>query len=59
MAKDMKVGGGGRFEKLEKKVEKEGISKEGAKKIAAKVGMEKYGKGKMEEMAEKGKARKK
>lgn len=54
-----KLGDGSRFAKLEKSIEAKGQSPDAAKAIAAKAGMEKYGKGKMESMAAKGKARKK
>jgi aspartokinase-like uncharacterized kinase len=58
MSKSMKVGGGGRFEKLEKKIEKEkGYSKESAQRVAAAIGREKYGDKKMNSMAQKGRAR--
>lgn len=53
--KSMKLGGGGRFQKLEKQVEAKGKSKDEAKAIAAKVGREKYGDKKMAAMASKGK----
>ena len=53
----MKPGGGGRFKKLVKKLEAKGKGKAAAKGIAAKVGMEKYGKKKMEKMAAKGRKR--
>jgi len=59
MAKELKLGSGKRFAKLEGKVEKEGYSKESAKAIAASVGRKKYGAEKMSEMAKKGKERKK
>ncbi len=55
MAKDSKLGTGQRFKKLESKVEKEGYSKESAKKIAASAGIKKFGEKKMHAMAEKGK----
>ena len=54
-----KLGSGKRFSALEEKVEKEGYSKESAKKIAASAGMKRYGKEKMESMAKKGYERKK
>ena len=61
--KSMKLGGGGRFAKLEDEVskgyEKKGMSKEKAEKIggavAAVKGREKYGAKKMASMAKKGK----
>lgn len=55
MGKSMKVGGGGRFEKMESSL-KGKVENPGA--VAAKIGMEKYGKGKMEKMAQAGKSRK-
>lgn len=55
--KPMKLGGGGRFESLTKKIEAKGKSPKQAKGIAAKVGMEKYGKSEMESLASKGKKR--
>ena len=58
MAKSMKLGGGGRFQKLTNKLEKEGKSKESAKAIAASIGRKKYGAKKMFEMAAKGRKRK-
>lgn len=51
--KSMKPGGGGRFEKLEGKLEGR-YGKKGAKKIAASIGRKKYGKKGMARMAEKG-----
>lgn len=53
--KSMKPGGGGRFKKLTGKLESEGKSAGAAKAIAAKAGMKKYGKAKMEKWAHKGK----
>jgi hypothetical protein len=56
MAKSMKLGGGGRFEKLEKKLSgKKGI--DDPKALAASIGRKKFGAAKMTEMAEKGKER--
>lgn len=49
MAKSMKVGGGGRFQKLAKKVK--------SKKLAAWIGRKKYGKKKFQGMATKGRKR--
>lgn len=57
MAKSMKPGGGGRFQKLTKKLESQGKSADSAAGIAAKVGREKYGKKKFSSMASKGRAR--
>jgi hypothetical protein len=54
MAKSMKLGGGGRFAALEHKLSGK-VHNPGA--VAAKIGMEKYGKAKMEKMAEHGKQR--
>ena len=52
-----KLGSGRRFSSLEKKVEKEGYSKESAGAIAASAGRKKYGAKKMSTMAHKGKSR--
>lgn len=54
MAKSMKLGGGGRFQKLTKKLESKGKSPQSAKAIAAAVGRKKYGAKKMASMAAKG-----
>lgn len=54
MAKDMKLGEGGRFKKIEAAGKKEGYSEKGAAGLAAKIGREKYGASKMAEMAAKG-----
>jgi hypothetical protein len=52
--KSMKLGGGGRFEKLKGQLAKEkGVSNAGA--LAAYIGRKKYGASKMESMAQKGK----
>lgn len=56
-SKSMKPGGGGRFKKLTKKLEKQGKSKESAKAIAASIGRKKYGSKKMSSMAAKGRKR--
>lgn len=48
MAKSMKLGGGGRFQKLARKV---------GKRLAAWIGREKYGKGRFQKMAAKGRKR--
>ncbi len=53
-----KLGSGARFKSLEKKVEKEGYSKESAQKIAAAAGREKYGDKKMAAMSAKGRKKK-
>jgi hypothetical protein len=57
MGESMKPGGGGRFMKLEKKVEGEGKSPEAAKAIAAAAGRKKYGGKQMSEWAAKGRKR--
>ena len=54
MAKSMKLGGGGRFAKLEGELaHKPGISNPGA--VAASIGRKKYGKKKFQHLAEAGK----
>jgi len=50
MKKSMKVGGGGRFQKLARKV--------GSKALAAYIGRKKYGKARFQKMATKGRKRK-
>jgi len=55
--KSMKLGGGGRFKKMESALEKKGYSEESAKAITAAHGIKKYGKTKMSEMAAAGKKR--
>lgn len=55
--KSMKLGGGGRFAKMVKGIEKSGKSAGAAKAIAAAAGRKKYGAKKMASMAKKGKAR--
>lgn len=50
MAKSMRLGGGGRFKKLARKV--------GSKALAAWIGRKKYGKKKMAKMAAAGRRRK-
>jgi len=55
MAKSMKPGGGGRFEKLKKDLSKQGVKDPGA--LAASIGRKKYGKKKFQAMAAKGKKR--
>lgn len=53
MAKSMKLGGGGRFQKLKGELSHEkGIKNPGA--LAASIGRKKYGAGKMASMAAKG-----
>lgn len=54
MAKSMKVGGGGRFAKLEKSL-KGKVSDPTA--VAAAIGRKKYGKAKFQKMAAKGQKR--
>lgn len=55
MAKSMKLGGGGRFEKLKGQLAHEkGVGNPGA--LAAYIGREKYGAKSMGKMAAKGKA---
>ena len=56
--KSMKPGGGGRFEKLEGHIEKEGYSKESAGAIAASIGRKKYGPTKMAQLSAAGRKRK-
>ena len=53
----MKLGGGGRFQKLTRKLELQGKSEESAKAIAAAAGRKKYGAGKMANMAAAGRKR--
>ena len=55
--KSMKVGGGGRFQKLKKELKKKGVDDPGA--LAASIGRKKYGKTKFQAMAAKGKVRNK
>jgi aspartokinase-like uncharacterized kinase len=54
--KSMKVGGGGRFNKLVKSISKKG-KVSNPKAVAAAIGRKKYGKAKMQKMAAKGKKR--
>lgn len=58
MAKSMKLGGGGRFQKLTNKLQAQGKSAGAAKAIAASAGRKKYGAPKMAKMAATGRARK-
>lgn len=53
----MKLGGGGRFQKLTQKLESKGKSPESAKAIAASIGRKKYGAKKMTSMASKGRSK--
>lgn len=59
MPKKAKLGSGKRFASLEKKVEKEGYSKESAKAIAASAGRKAHGQKAMTKYSKMGKARKK
>lgn len=55
--KSMKLGGGGRFQKLKNKIAKRGgVSNPGA--VAAAIGRKKYGKKRFQHMAAAGKKRK-
>lgn len=58
MPKKPKLGSGGRFKALTRKLEKGGKSKASAKAIAASIGRKKYGAKKMAKMAAKGRRRK-
>ena len=53
--KSMKLGGGGRFAKLEKELSKKGVQDPAA--LAASIGRKKYGKEKFQQMATAGKKR--
>lgn len=55
--KSMKLGGGGRFQKMEKGLEKKGYSEESAKAITAAAGRKSMGTKRFQELAEKGKKR--
>ena len=55
--KSMKPGGGGRFAKMVKGIEKSGKSESAAKAIAASAGRAKYGKATFQSMAAKGRKR--
>jgi len=57
MAKSMKPGGGGRFQKFVNDLEKKGMSKEQASAVAAAAGRKKYGKERFQSMAKKGRKR--
>lgn len=57
MAKSMKLGGGGRFAKMEKGLEKKGYSEDSAKAITAAAGRKKLGDKKMNKLAAAGKRR--
>lgn len=49
--KSMKPGGGGRFQKLTKKLRSQGKSAESANAVAASIGRKKYGAAKMNKWA--------
>lgn len=49
-----KLGSGGRFAELSKKIQKEGYDKAAAQAITASIGRKKYGNEKMASMAAKG-----
>jgi len=55
--KSMRPGGGGRFAKLSKDLQKKGHSKESARRIAASIGRKKYGKKKMAKWSAQGRKR--
>ena len=55
MKKSMKLGGGGRFAKVEAAAKKSGAKNPAA--VAAAAGMKKYGKEKMQKMAQAGRKR--
>jgi hypothetical protein len=55
MARSMRVGGGGRFAKLEKSLKSQGVKNPGA--LAASIGRQKYGKAKFQKMASQGRKR--
>ena len=55
MKKSMKLGGGGRFAKVEASARKSGAKNPAA--VAAAAGMKKYGKEKMQKMAQAGRTR--
>ncbi|MFB0847329.1 hypothetical protein [Paenibacillus oleatilyticus] len=57
MAKSMKPGGGGRFQKLTKSLEGKGMSADSAKAVAVAAGRAKYGKEKFQKMASAGRKR--
>lgn len=57
MSKSMKPGGGGRFAKLEGKLESEGKSEGSAKAIAASAGRKKWGRAQMSRWAARGRRR--
>ena len=55
MARSIRVGGGGRFAKLEKSLKSQGVKNPGA--LAASIGRKKYGKAKFQKMASQGRKR--
>ena len=55
MSDKMKLGGGGRFAELSKKLARKGV--DDPKALAAKIGVEKYGQKKMSGWSEKGRER--
>jgi len=57
--KSLKLGGGGRFQKLKDQLMREGKSEKSAEAIAAAIGRKKYGKEKFQKLAAKGRKRKK
>lgn len=57
MAKSMKPGGGGRFQKFTQSLESKGMSKEQASAVAAAAGRKKYGNAGMSKMAAQGRKR--
>jgi hypothetical protein len=58
MAKKPKLGSGKRFKQLANSIARKG-DVDNPKAVAAAIGMKKYGKGKMEKMAQAGKKRRK
>ena len=57
MAKSMKLGGGGRFQKMEKGLERAGYSEDSAKRITAAHGRKELGDAKMNKLAKAGRKR--
>ncbi len=57
MAKSMRLGGGGRFQKLMGSLMKEGHSKDSARRLAAYIGRKKYGETKMAKWSAAGRKR--
>ncbi len=56
--RSLKLGSGGRFQRLVDKLRGQGKSKESAQKIAAMVGRKKLGKARFQKLAAKGRKRK-